>query len=248
MPAIDVYKANGAMIPIAEAKTARAYQCPWTKQLYATKKTYVKHLKELRTTRMHSRAKQNRWLKLGKDLWNQSSFEDIISWVEMHPEWFLDNAQRRGFASDRSKYDRIRPEFSIKLTYLDVTWRGSVSNTHDCPHNGVTNWGGRDDGTPRGYPGWLGRIEYQTSHNLPGFGSAVMDGTRIHTGTGGGISNNRYGHSVTFFDDDWPGLAERFRLEEEQYDKDNLFEVLKNKSKPYEKPRFEYGTPYYFKF
>lgn len=206
MPAIRAYKHKGKIIPVEQARVGRAYLCPWTDELYSTKSAYVKHLKTLRATRMHRRARKNRWQQLGEDLWNQNSFEKIVRWVELHPEWFLDNAQRRGFSSDAKLYDSIRDAFTVKITYLDIRWSDSVSNSHDCPHNGVTNWAGRDQNAPRGYPGWGGRIEYQISHELPGFGSDIMEGTRIHTGTGGGTSNNRYGFDVRFFADDWPGL------------------------------------------
>ena len=205
MPAIKAYKHKGSIIPVDQAKLGKAYQCPWTGKIVGTKQTYVKHLRELRSSRMHRRARANRWQRLGEDLWNQTSFEKIVKWVELHPEWFLDNAKRRGWASDAKRFDSVRDVFSVKITYLDLTWSDHLSNTHSCPLNGVINWGSDAD-KPTGYPGWGGRIEYQLSHDLPGFGSALMDGTRIHTGTGGSINGTNYGFSVEFFADDWPGL------------------------------------------
>ena len=231
MPAIQAYKHNGKIIPVADAKLGRAYVCPWTRELYSTKRAYVKHLKELRVTRMHSRARANRWQRLGEDLWNQTSFEKIIKWVELHPEWFLDNAKRNGFYGSAKQFDSVRDSFSIKITYLDLYWDDNVSNTHDCPHNGVTNWSGTDKNAPRGYPGWRGRIEYEISHELPGFGSDLMEGTRIYTGTGGGGGEN-YGYSVSFFADDWPGLV-----------KGQTWETLKGTSMK----RVQIGTSRYFR-
>lgn len=208
MPKIDVYKSKTAVIPIAEAKKAKAYQCPWTKDIFKTKPSYIKHLRELRTNRMHKRAKQNRWNKLGEDLWNQPTFEDVIKWVELHPEWFLDNIIKNTWQSNRKFYENIRNDFSIKITHLRVNWRDSLSNSHSCPHNGERNWAGSNkEGIPRGYPGWGGDIEYQISHNIRGFGSDLVKNTRIHTGSGGLISNNRYGFNVKFFEADWPGIA-----------------------------------------
>jgi hypothetical protein len=205
MPAIQAYKYKGKIIPVAEAKVGRAYVCPWTRKLYSTKSAYVKHLGDLRITRMHRRARANRWQRLGGDLWNQSNFEKIIAWVELHPEWFLDNAERRGFYSDAKRFDSVRDSFSVKITYLELTWSDSVSNTHSCPHNGVTNWGSDRKDAPRGYPGWRGRIEYEISHEIPGFSSSLMEGSRIHIGSGGG-GGLKYGYSVQFFADDWPEL------------------------------------------
>ena len=205
MPAIKAYKHNGKIIPVDQAKVSRAYQCPWTQQLYSTKRSYIKHLKELRATRMHRRARANRWQRLGEDLWNQTSFEKIVKWVELHPEWFLNNAKRRSWASDATRFESIRDSFSINITYLQLTWSDSVSNSHSCPHTGVTNWGGRKLDAPRGYPGWQGRIEYEINCELPGFSSDIMERTRIHTGSGNGGKRSRF--EVKFFDDDWPGLV-----------------------------------------
>lgn len=207
MPAIQAYKHKGTIIPVDSAKKGKAYQCPWTGKIVATKRSYVKHLSELRTTRMHRRARQLQWQRLGEDLWNQTSFEKIVRWVELHPEWFLDNAQNTGFSSDRDRYDVIRSDFSICITYLNLSWSESVSNSHSCPHNGVTNWGGTRDKAPRGYPGWQGCIEYKISHSLPGFGSDILKGTRIHTGGGGSGNGLNYNFEVKFFADDWPGLS-----------------------------------------
>jgi hypothetical protein len=237
MPAIQAYKHKGNVIPVEEAKVGRAYQCPWTKQLYSTKAAYIKHLKNLRTTRMHRRARENRWQSLGEDLWNQNSFEKIVKWVELHPEWFLDNAKRYGFHSDEKRYDRLRDTFSIKITYLDLYWSDSVSNSHSCPHNGVTNWGGSHlnrDGSmsPRGYPGWSGRIEFVINHEVPGFGSNLMASSRIHTGTGGSGNGLNYGFSVQFFADDWPGLC-----------KGQIWETLKGT----DMNRVRIGEPRYFR-
>jgi hypothetical protein len=204
MPVIPVYKHRGTIIPVQNARKAQAYQCPWTGKIVATKRAYVKHLQQLRTTRMHSRAKQIRWQRLGEDLWNQTSFENIVQWVELHPEWFLDNAKNRGFHNERDRFDQIRSEFSIRITYLDLKWSNNISNSHSCPRTGVTNWM-RSNDKPLGYPGWTGRIEYVISHELPGFGD-LFRGIGINTGTGGG-DGTKYGYDVRFFADDWPGLS-----------------------------------------
>jgi hypothetical protein len=206
MPAIQAYKHKGKIIPVDQAKKGRAYLCPWTGKIVANKQTYIKHLRELRATRMHRRARRLRWQRLGEDLWNQTSFENVVRWVELHPEWFLNNAQKQGFQNDRVHYDAIRSDFSIEINYLDLRWSESVSNSHSCPHNGVTNWGGRNENAPRGYPGWTGRIEYCLSHELPGFGD-IMQGTRIHTGSGTVDGGIHFRYEVKFFADDWPGLS-----------------------------------------
>lgn len=207
MPRIKVYKGRGQTIPVSEAKTATAFKCPFTNTVHNTKRGYVKHLTDLRSSRMHRNARAKVRLRKMEDLWNQTSFEKIVNWVEMNPDVFWQNGKGRSWHGDGKAWDRIRDEFWIRITHLDVRWSESVSNTHSCPRSGVTNWGGRNSDAPRGYPGWQGRIEYQVSHDVPCFGSELLSDTGIHTGTGGGISNNRYGFGVEFFAADWPGLV-----------------------------------------
>lgn len=229
MPKIKAYKGAGKIIPINEAKIATAFRCPWTNKIYSTKRDYVKHLKFLRENYMHKRIRAKAVELKKQNLWNQSTFEDIIKWIEMNPEFMFDNGFREGWHDER--YKKHRDKFWLKITYLNLNWTNSASNTHSCPRGGVTNWGRREPGKPTGYPGYVGRIEYQMSHDI-GFGSDVMRGLGIHTGTGGGAGDNRFGYSVTFFDADWPGLIET-----------RIMNILKDESN---KP-IQYGTPKYFR-
>ena len=61
----------------------------------------------------------------------------------------------------------------------------SVSNTHDCPIDGVTNWGGRDQNRPFGYPGWEGRVWIRYKSDKETWGSDPFRATLTHTGAGG---------------------------------------------------------------
>lgn len=210
MPKIEVYKGNGCMIPVSNAKQTKAYQCPWTNKLYANKKSYVAHLKDLRENRMHKRAREIRHNRLGENLWSQPTFEKIIEWIELHPEWFIKKSNRWNWKEN--EFEKILQIFSIKITYLEMRWNDNVSNTHSCPHNGVTNWGGKNEDAPCGYPGWSGKIEYEISHQIPTFGSDLMKGSRIHIGSGGGNGLN-YGYGVELFADDWPELYKNHKQE-----------------------------------
>lgn len=195
------------MIPVADARVAKAYQCPWTKTIYATKKSYVNHLKSLRTKRMHQTARKNRWNRLGENLWNQNSFANIVNWIELHPEWFLDNGAVHTTIHNNPNYEKIRSNFSLNITHLKLTWSDKVSNSHSCPHTGHTNWCGKKPDVPRGYPGWQGQIEFISSHNIPGVISDFFKDTRIHLGSGGSGGNLKYNYEVKFFEADWPGLS-----------------------------------------
>ena len=115
----------------------------------------------------------------------------------------------------------------LEFTEFSVRWNPNVSNSHSCPHNGVTNWGGKDD-APTSYPGWSGRVEWIVAwpKEWDGFyigGDLFSGGTfrtgrqRAHTGTGGG-GGMRYsekhkcdvmsfGYDFRLFAADWPGMA-----------------------------------------
>lgn len=246
MPAIQVYKHKGTMIPVDDAKKSKAYICPWTNELYATKRSYVTHLKRLREDRMHRRAKQLRHQRKLEDLWNQPDFDSVIRWIHLNPEVFWENAKRRGWHSDEPRWDKIRDTFTVTIEHLSLSYSDTVSNSHSCPRNGVTNWGGDKklkDGSPapRGYPGFSGRITYKTSHEPLSFASNIMEGTGINTGTGGGGGNNTFSYDVKFFLDDWPGIANQIKEEKEKYEREKLIDMIKNNYTPYCVPSFNFG-------
>lgn len=67
----------------------------------------------------------------------------------------------------------------------DIRFQESVSNTHECPIDGVTNWGGRTEGAPRGYPGWMGRVWVRYADKFDGWSSDPLRATLTYPGTGG---------------------------------------------------------------
>lgn len=104
----------------------------------------------------------------------------------------------------------------------DVSFYESVSNSHDCPHNGDTNFS-RVKGQPQGYPGWQGRIWLLYDARPSNFPSNEPRYLRVFTGTGGagaykgpwprGLTAPKrweaYSWDVRFFEDDWPVPATR---------------------------------------
>lgn len=213
MPRIKAYKfrhSTKIIIPVDESRLSTAYRCPFTNEIFGTKKQYVSHLKELRETRMHDAARRARHRRLRDDLNNQPSFEKVIEWVANHPEFFFDNAYITDpFARDTKRVAEKRMTFEIKILNLDLYWDPCVSNTHDAPYDGVTNWGGHHEDRPRGYPGWHGRITYKMT-DINTFASRALEKTGINTGTGGGGGDGIYSYGVTFFDADWPAIT-RYR-------------------------------------
>ena len=245
MPAIQVYKSGATMIPVAKAKQAKAYICPWTKEMFATKRGYVSHLKTLRINRMHRRAKELRFKRKLEDMWNQPDFGSVIRWIHLNPEVFWLSAKRNGWYSDAARWDKIRDSFEIKITSLKLTYSDMISNSHSCPHTGITNWNYDTfkDGTlkPRGYPGFGGRIEFQIDTATSNFSSDVFKGTRIYTGSGGGGGGGKYGYDVKFFLDDWPGIARRIREERDQHERDGLLDMITDTYTQFRVPGFTYG-------
>jgi hypothetical protein len=65
-----------------------------------------------------------------------------------------------------------------------------------------------------------------------------MEETRIHTGTGGGTSNNQYGFGVSFFADDWPEL---YKTHKQQLVEDTICD-----NQP--RLKYTYGEADYFKW
>lgn len=215
MPAIRAYKGSeGKLIPVTEAKEVKAFQCPWTTKLFVTKKSYVSHLGKLREERMHRRARILRRGKVMKEFNSQPTFEAAIEWIETHPEFFFDQAGGGSF--NREHLQKIRPDFGIKILKLEVNWSPMVSNSHNAPRGGVTNWDRKErfpDGTlkPEGYPGWRGQITFQVSHST-NFGSDIFRGTGVNTGSGGGGGGNIYNYSVIFFDADWVNISDEANI------------------------------------
>ena len=110
---------------------------------------------------------------------------------------------------------------------------GDVRNSHDCPINGVQNWGGREEHAPKSYPGWNGRVWIRLSESPNHFSSKSFDESLTYPGTGGAGSYrgpweqicsayfNQYKHhyqhkgmgsmfswDYRLYDSDWPKLQE----------------------------------------
>ena len=134
----------------------------------------------------------------------------------------------------------------------NLSYSPSVSNTHECPVGGVTNWGGRTENAPTGYPGWHGRIwvlyDKEFGSNRSEHSNSTLKQIRIHTGTGGYGAYNQtggpwdynlimphkwapYSWDVRFFSDDWP-------LEKtmDEHKKARMLSVLRGES-PLHPPR-----------
>jgi len=79
---------------------------------------------------------------------------------------------------------KVQANFNLKL-----------SNSHSCPINGQTNWGGNRVNAPCHYKGWGGRVWLIFNKFPSGFGS--MNNSLIHSGTGGYGSYN-FGKELSY--------------------------------------------------
>lgn len=85
---------------------------------------------------------------------------------------------------------------------FDLAWGNRIRNSHDCPKSGVTNFTGREkfpDGTlkPSSYQGWQGRVWIRYCKDIKTVGSGPLEGTGLHTGTGGFGHYNGPWHQVS---------------------------------------------------
>lgn len=135
---------------------------------------------------------------------------------------------------DRSRQKVVKPKV-VGFSW-DLLHGNSISNTHACPIDGVSNWG-CDPKKPRGYPGWTGRVWIRYDKPAVSFGSDPFRITCTYPGTGGWGGYNGpwetlynawytryrgykkpprdaypepqiYSWDYRFFDADWPDLEQ----------------------------------------
>lgn len=216
-----------------------AYKSEADGKIFEDKKKYQNHLRKLAKVRRER--KRIEVAEAGRDaLWaplyeREQSLQEWCEMVIEHQDLFWAEAAKH----DPNDWERVGKTYKkvampvprlLEFTKFRMDWDDSVSNSHSCPHNGMTNWGGynTDKGAPRGYPGWQGHIEwivawpkewdgwYLGSDLFGGFGNRQCR-TRAHTGSGGGggMSFNKkhncwvqsFSYSFDLFAADWPGLA-----------------------------------------
>lgn len=230
-------------------------------KVFTDKAKYQSHLRKLARHRLAQRK-----------LTTKAAEVDAI-WAEMYEreqsleDWFqmvIDNQHlfwAEAAAGDPRNWDRVGKPLHhgknapimpapklLEFTKINMHWEDWVSNSHSCPHNGVTNWGLKDvfeDGTPKptGYPGWCGHIKWlvEWPKEFDGIylGSKLFSRgvfrtgrQRANTGSGGGSGmhfNKKYqthcqepGYEFRLYAADWPGLAR-------YYEKQRMWSVLAKK-------------------
>ena len=100
----------------------------------------------------------------------------------------LDKLAQCTIAVTNANAELVRQEIRVVGFSWNIIYSDNVSNSHNAPLGGTTNWGGSDKDRPNGYPGFAGRVWIRYSRTPSGWGSDGMNGTLVHTGTGGGGS------------------------------------------------------------
>jgi len=239
-----------------------AYKSDTDGKIFESKSKYQLHLRKLAGHRLAQRklaikeaAADAIWAELYE---REQSIEDWFQMVIDNQHLFWAEA-----AAGDSDWDRVgkpvhhgknakampMPKL-LEFTKVNMRWSDTVSNSHSCPHNGVTNWGYEEvfeDGTlkPAGYPGWSGHIrwlvEWPKEFDGIYLGSKLFSRgvfrtgrQRAHTGSGGGGGghfNQKHkthcqepSYEFRLYAADWPGLAR-------YYEKMKAWNILAKKEK-----------------
>jgi hypothetical protein len=220
-----------------------AYKSDADGKIFEDKAKYQAHLRTLARHRNAQRKlqiaeaeKDAAWAELYE---REQSLDDWMQMVIDNQHLFWAEAaigdwhawERVGKKIGRGKNAIVMPTPKVLKITHSLRWNDNVSNSHSCPHNGVTNWSpswNKDKTVPTGYPGWVGHIDWlvEWPEELEGMylGSDLFaKGTfrtgrqRANTGSGGGggghfnkefntwCQNPRYDFKL--FAADWPGLA-----------------------------------------
>jgi hypothetical protein len=231
-----------------------AYKSEADGKIFEDKKKYQNHLRKLaRVRRTRQQLEVEETLK--DRIWNElyeceqsvEQWRDMVIanqdlfWAEAAKsdpyDWKVVGTTRKGVVCPVPRL--------LEFTTFDMRWSDSVSNSHSCPHNGMTNWGGynTDLGAPNGYPGWQGRADwivawpkefdgiYLGSDLFKGLHGSRSGRQRAHTGTGGGGGMRwsdkhkcyvmSHGYDFKIFAADWPGLTRH-------HEKLKMWDVLQN--------------------
>ena len=193
-----------------------AWQSSYTKEVFTEKSKYELHnrrqaaARRARNKDLLERKAFSDWLAAEKE--NICSVDEIAPWILLNQRKLMDMSNKYGYFSFNDKF--FNDDEFTEIEIYQANYSKSVSNTHSCPHNGVTNWRGDTklaDGTPapNGYPGWSANIKGSLARNKSRMGAYPYGGVlkliKLHTGTGGGGNNWRYDCKI--FLADWPGLS-----------------------------------------
>lgn len=210
-----------------------AYKCDVTGKLFEDEKKYQKHVDAINRKLAHER-KINESYKPDQQWWNDNFYNRVKSIAQLeaailhHRAAFAANGVKN--YSTNLRLLQLTP--IIKFNKLSIAYREKVSNSHHCPHNGMTNFLMDSLKGPTSYPGWIGYIDYTVQsyknqlYAYPG-GSDMFRNTRIFTGNGSGgyhyddpNHTQSFGYDIKLFASDWPAMAN-------EYEKVKVYNIMR---------------------
>ena len=206
-----------------------ARKCPKTGKLFETDKAYRvhiiglrKHLNEKRPGKIRRRECMQRRKRLMTEVRDEIAELGDVTLIEKYVKNNCGRIMTAWNGSGDPIIHALLKNLKMEEFELDLRFSERVSNTHEKPRGGVTNWGRRNPELPTGYPGWSGNIKYTLNFNpekSPKRGNLCLDHTNalgwagIHTGTGGGRGPNgvhQYEFGVTMFLSDFEALKKLY--------------------------------------
>lgn len=198
--------------------------------------------------------------------------EHILNLFGKEPETFdefadcfklvVNSTQASPWVSSRHKNTQPVYHKLIGLCWR-IEYTPLVSNSHSAPLNGTINWFRNDDSSPKGYPGFVGRIWVRFKQQ-PISSSDIIIPTLTHTGSGGAGSYNGIWDNVSiahhklygykqpstrphcyswdwkFFLSDWPGMEKFLQPIIDEYEKQRNWSILKNPGAVVKRFKFEH--------
>ena len=190
-----------------------AYKCEDTDAIFEHEKDYRNHrarfLRQKRADDRHEQKKDSFKEWLAEEKLKITSISMIGPWILANQKKLMEMANFYRLESFGHKF--LDSDEFTKYEITNVTYNHNLSNSHNCPEGGVTNFGRK--GGPTGYPGWRCRVagslkrEKGNGHGYPYGG--VSELVRVLTGTGGG-GNESWSYDANIFLGDWPGLKAEY--------------------------------------
>lgn len=141
------------------------WKCPRTKKVFFGRDEYREHILAVRTRVNEERAwRRERALireRVEYAVANISNTRVLSEYVHKHFHDIM-----LAWNASNPKIAEVIREMEMIDFNLDVRYSEHCSNSHVAPRDGVTNWSGRNENLPTGYPGFNGSVFY-TVKNQP---------------------------------------------------------------------------------
>ncbi len=218
-----------------------AWKCPFTDKLFQTRSGYRRHLLSLRKKRKVARYR-HKLARISRERINKvrSDMDAKLAQIrtaEQLEKFVVENFHDLTIAHTNASIEKVAVIRQMKMEWFEferIIYSSETSNSHNCPRNGTTNWGGRKEGAPRNYPGFSGQMKWKvtgpkSAKNI--FSDGIEAGyalnyAGIHTTTGCPGWDGNIGFQ--FFVDDFPGLGEEVKIATEKAKKEIFKARLKN--------------------